>query len=165
MLLVVSRDLNMPNMRFHSRSWISGAALFGFMIPPASAADAGAEIEAGTTYEQLTNDKPDWKSLYLDASKTFAPRQTLYGTVRETERFDLRDFELAAGYAHPLGEKWTAVIEASYSPDHNVLAEASGFGQVYWEAGGGWVLNGGGRFSSYTDKDARVLTAGVERYF
>src|SRR4051812_27874869 len=134
MLPVVSRDMNMPNMRFHSRPWISAAALFGFMIPPASAADAGAEIEAGTTYEQLTNDKPDWKSLYLDASKTFAPRQTLYGTVRETERFELRDFEVAAGYSHPFGAKWTGVIEASHSPDHNVLAAESAFGQLYWTA-------------------------------
>jgi YaiO family outer membrane protein len=136
--------------------------LLGLLVAPAAVA---AEVEAGGTYEQLTNDKPAWRSLYLDASQSFAPRQTLYGTVRETERFDLRDFELSAGYAQPLGEKWTAVIEASYSPDHHVLAESSGFGQVYWEAGGGWVLNSGGRFSSYTDTSARVLTAGVERYF
>jgi YaiO family outer membrane protein len=138
----------------------SRAVLLGLLVAQAA---VGAEIEAGGTYEHLTDDKPDWKSLYLDAMQSFAPRQTLYGTARETERFDLRDFELAAGYAHPLGARWTAVIEASYSPDHHVLAETSGFGQVHWTAGG-WVLNGGGRFSSYTDKDTRVWTAGVERY-
>src|SRR4030095_9631750 len=98
----------MRNAALYSRSWISGAVLFGLLVPPATAVKA----EAGATYEQLTNDKPDWKSLYLDAMQTFAPRQTLYGTVRETERFDLRDFELAAGYAHPFGAQWTAVIEA-----------------------------------------------------
>ena len=135
--------------------------MFGLLAPPA----AGVEAEAGATYEQLTNDNPDWRSLYLDVMQTFAPRQTLYGTVRETERFDLRDFELAAGYTHPFGEKWTAAIEASHSPDHNVLAENSVFGQLHWAAGGGWVLNGGARFSSYRDSDTRVLTAGVERYF
>ena len=151
----------MRNAVAYSRSWISGAVLIGLLVPPAGA----VEIEAGATYEHLTNDNPDWRSLYLDAMQPFAPRQTLYGTVRETERFDLRDFELAAGYAHPFGASLTAVIETSYSPDHNVLAENSVFGQLYWTVGGGWVLNGGGRFSSYTDSDARVLTAGVERYF
>jgi YaiO family outer membrane protein len=146
-------SMHLPSLR---------GVLLGLLVAPAA---VGAEIEAGGTYEQLTDDKPDWKSLYLDAMQAFAPRQTLYGAARETERFDLRDFELSAGYAHPLGAQWTAVIEASYSPDHHVLAEASGFGQLYWVAGGGWVLNGGGRFSSYTDEDARVLTAGVDRYF
>ena len=135
--------------------------LFGLVVPPAIA----DEVEAGATYERLTNDKPDWRSVYLDATHTFAPRQTLYGTARETERFDLRDFELAAGYAHPFAENWTAVIEASHSPDHHVLADTSAFGQLYWAARAGWVLNGGARFSSYTDSDSRVLTAGVERYF
>ena len=143
------------------RSWIYGTALLGCLVPPAAAVEA----EAGATYEHLTNDKPEWRSLYLDAMQAFAPRQTLYGTLRETERFDLRDFELAAGYTHPLGEKWTATIEASHSPDHNVLAENSFFGQLHWVVGGGWVLSGAARFSSYTDTDTRVLSAGVERYF
>jgi len=137
------------------------AILLGLFVRPVAAAEA----EAGATYEDLTNDKPAWKSLYLDAAHTFAPRQTLYGTIREAERFDLRDFEVAAGYAHPFGEKWTTVIEASLSPDHNVLAEGSAFAQVYWVAGAGWVLNGGARFSEYTDSSARVLTAGVEKHF
>ena len=137
------------------------AVLFGTFVQP----DWALESEAGATYENLTDDKPPWKSLYLDATQTFAPRQTLYATMRETERFDLRDFEISTGYAHPFGENWTAVIEASYSPDHHVLPEDSFFAQLYWVAGGGWVLNGGARLSEYTGPDARVLTAGVEKHF
>src|SRR5262245_29094081 len=151
---------SMRKIPFDSPSWVSGAVLLGLLVAPAAAVEA----EAGATYEHLTNDQPDWRSLYLDASQTFAPRQTLYGTVRETERFALRDVELAAGYAHPFGAKWTTVIEASYSPDHNVLPESSVFGQLFREAGGGWVFNGGARFNTYTGSDARTLSAGVERY-
>ena len=143
------------------RSCLLAAMLFGVLVRTAAALEA----EAGATYESLSNDKPDWKSLYLDATHTFAPRQTLYGTVRETERFELRDFEFSAGYAQPFGKNWTAVVEASFSPDHRVLAENSFFGQVYWVTGGGWVLNAGARFSEYTDSDTRLLTAGVERHF
>ena len=45
-----------------------------------------------------------------------------------------RDFELAAGYAHPLGEKWSAVMEASYSPDHHVLAADPHVSAALWSA-------------------------------
>lgn len=128
-------------------------------------AAAALELEAGTTHERLTNDRPDWNSLYLEAAHDLAPRRTLYGWVREVERFDLRDSELAAGYYHPFDPSWTALVEASYSPDHNVLAEASALGQLSWAGGGGWVLSGGARFSRYTENGTRLLTAGVERYF
>ena len=146
----------MSNLRF-----LPAGLMLGLLARSASALEA----EAGGTLEQLTNGQPDWMSLYLDATHTLAPRQTLYGTIRETERFDLRDFEISAGYAHPIGKQWTAVVEGSVSPDHHVLPASSIFGQVYWALAGGWTLNGGARFSEYTGADARVLTAGVERYF
>jgi len=161
----------MPEMRVARAMWVACSArtttralfagLFGIVVQPAWALEA----ESGVTYERLTEDKPSWKSVYADVTHTFSPRQTLYATVRETDRFDLRDFEISSGYAQPFGEKWTAVIEASFSPDHNVLPENSFFGQLYWVAGDGWVLNAGARLSEYTGPDARVLTAGVEKHF
>jgi YaiO family outer membrane protein len=141
--------------------WLWAALLLGIIAPPVAA----LETEAGGAYEHLTGGKPDWKSVYLEAAHSFAPRQALYGMLRQTERFDLRDREVSAGYAHPFGSQWTGVIEASHSPEHNVLPEKSLFGQVYWSARGGWVLNGGARFNQYSSTDTRILTAGVERYF
>ena len=130
------------------------------------AGPAGAlELEGGVTHERLTNDRPDWNSVYLEAAHHFAPRRTLYGLLRETERFDFRDTEIAAAYYHPLDAKWTGLIEASYSSDHNVLPESSVLGHLSWAPGGGWVLSGGLRFSEYTDNGARVAMGGVERYF
>lgn len=123
------------------------------------------DLEGGFTHERLTNDRPDWTSVYVEAAHDFAPRRTLYGLLRETERFDLRDTEIAAGYYHPFDVSWVGLIEASYSPDHNVLPEASVLGHLSWVAGSGWVLSGGARFSDYTDNGSRVLMAGVERYF
>jgi YaiO family outer membrane protein len=130
----------------------------------AGRADA-LELEGGLTHEQLTNDRPDWNSLYVEAAHDFAPRQTLYGLLRETERFDLRDSEIAAAYYHPFDADWTGLIEASYSPNHNVLPEASVLGHLSWAAGSGWVLSGGTRFSEYTQNGTRVVMGGVERYF
>ena len=123
------------------------------------------ELEGGFSHEQLTKDRPDWSSVYLEAAHEFAPRQTLYGLLREVERFDLRDTEITAGYYHPLGANWTALVEASHSPDHNVLPRGSLFGHLAWAAGSGWVWSGGLRYNEYTLNDTRVLMGGVERYF
>ena len=127
---------------------------------------AGAlELEGGLTHERLTKDRPDWSSVYLEAAHDLAPRRTLYGLLRRTERFDLRDTEFAAGYYHPFDANWTALVEASYSPDHNVLPESSALGHISWARAGGWVLSGGLRVSEYTENGARVAMAGIERYF
>lgn len=143
------------------RPCLLAALLLGILGRPAAA----FETEVGISYDRLTNDKPDWRSVYFEGAHAFAPRQTLYGALRETERFDLRDRELSAGYAHPFGTDWTAVVEASHSPQHNVLPDKSLFGQLYWAAGRGWVLNAGARLNEYTDTNTRILTAGLERYF
>ena len=135
--------------------------LLALIAGPASA----LEIEGGFTKETLDHGKPDWKSIYLEAAHDLAKRQTVYGGVRETERFDFRDTELAAGYYHPFTEHSTAQVEGSHSSSHNVLPENSLFGAASWELSKGWVASGGLRYNQYTDNDSRVLNAGLERYF
>ena len=123
------------------------------------------EMEAGLTKENLDHGKPDWKSIYLEAAHDLAKRQTLYGAVRETERFNFRDTEFNAGYYHPFSEHFTGQVEASHSPEHNVLPENALFAAAYWELSKGWVASGGARYNQYTDNDSRVLNGGIERYF
>jgi YaiO family outer membrane protein len=135
--------------------------LLAFVSAPAPALD----MEVGLSHENLDNGKPDWTSAYMEAAQEFAPRQTLYGHLRQTERFDFRDSELAAGYYHPLSPQWTGLVEGSFSPEHHVLPESSLFAQLSWQFGGGWVASGGARYNSYTDSDARTLSLGLERYF
>ena len=135
--------------------------LLAFFASPAVA----LEMEGGFTHETLTNGKPDWKSLYLEAAHDLAKRQTIYGGARETERFDFRDTEVAAGYYHPFTERFTAQVEGSHSSSHNVLPENSLLGAASWELAKGWVASGGMRYNQYTDNDSRVLSAGLERYF
>jgi YaiO family outer membrane protein len=131
----------------------------------AQAQDAFLDLEAGGTYEHLSNGRDPWSSVYLEAAKQLAPRQTLYGGVRETERFSFRDSELGLGYSQPLGAKWTAVLEGTYSSQHNVLAENSLYGQLAWAAPEGWVFSGAARRSEYTTSTVNLLIGGVERYW
>lgn len=121
-------------------------------------------MEGGLTHERLSRDLPDWNSAYLEAAYDLAPGQTVYGHIREADRFDLRDTELSAGYYHPFGP-FTALVDGSYSPDHHVLPEWSLLGQLSWRVGGGWVASGGWRHNEYSSGSARVLIAGLERYF
>lgn len=150
------------------------ASLLLFALAPAAAfaqsADSGiklrmSEIELGASRERLSGGRPDWSSLSLEGLHRFAPRQTLYGGVRETERFSLRDSEVWAGYYHPLSPTWTAQVEASASGEHRVLAKHSLFGQLSKQLPGGWGISAGLRHSEYTASRVDVLVLGAERYW
>ena len=123
------------------------------------------EAEAGFSHEQLTNNNADWNSVYLEATHGFAPRQTLYGALRQVERFDLSDSQIEAGYYHPLTGRLTGHIEGNASPDHNVLPKGSLFGELALGLGAGWVVSGGVRKSEYAASGTRIITASLERYF
>lgn len=149
------------------------AAFLLLALAPAAAlaqsADDGlrlrmSEVELGASRERLSGGRPAWTGLSLEGAHNFAPRQTLYGGVRETERFGLRDTELSAGYYHPIGRTWTALVEASASSGQ-VLAKHSLFGQLSKELPGGWSLNAGLRHSEFTRSGVDLLVLGAERYW
>jgi len=123
------------------------------------------DLEGGSSYERLTNGQPDWKSVYLEGAHTFAPRQTLYGALREVERFDLHDGQIEAGYYHPFSSRLTGHVEGNASPQHNFLPMSSLFGELALELSRGWVASGGYRHNEYTATHTRILSAGLERYF
>ena len=123
------------------------------------------EAEAGISHERLTNNNADWKSAYVEAAHTFAPRQTLFAALREVERFDLKDSQVEAAYYQPLSQRLTGHIEANASPEHHVLAKGSLFGELALQLDAGWVASGGVRKSQFTATSARVISAGLERYF
>lgn len=124
-----------------------------------------SEIELGITRERLSGARPDWRSVYLEGAHTLAPRRTVYGGVRQTERFGLRDSEESIGYYHPLAPDWNALVEASVSEQHRVLAKYSLFGQLSKQLPEGWALSLGLRHSEYNLTGVNLIVAGVERYW
>lgn len=123
------------------------------------------EAEAGFSHEKLTNNNADWRSVYVEAAHSFVPRQTLYGALREVERFDLKDSQVEAAFYQPLSQRLTGHIEGNASPEHNVLPKGSLFGELALQLDAGWVASGGARKSEYTATSTRVITGGLERYF
>jgi YaiO family outer membrane protein len=142
-----------------ARAWLlAGLALW------AGAAHA-QEIEAGFSRETLTGGRPDWESRYLEGAYRFGERQTLYGQLRETERFGLRDTEVMAGLYLPLSRSWTALVEASGSETHRVLPHSSIYGELHLEFLRGWGAKAGLRRSKFTNAEVDVRVLGFERYF
>jgi YaiO family outer membrane protein len=123
------------------------------------------EVEAGFSHENLSSGYDDWRSVYLEGARHFAPGKTLYGMVRETKRFGLRDLQATAGLYHPAGEHWTALVEASSAPQHRVLPRYSVFAQMRRALPAGWGAALGYRYSEYNDTRASTLVVDLERYF
>lgn len=107
------------------------------------------ETELGQTYDSLNHGYADWHSTYLDILENAGDGKTIYGTVRETERFSLTDQELLAGAYYPLDSRWTALIEANLSPSHKVLPESSELLQIQRALSQGWGVHLGVRHTEY----------------
>jgi YaiO family outer membrane protein len=136
-----------------------------FSSPLLASERPNAEIELGISHENLDNGYSDWRGLYLEGKKDFAPRQTFYVRLDRTERFDQRDTQLLAGYYHPLGDRTTGVVEASISGTHRILPEWSTLVQLEQQLGQGFGLQGGYRRTEYhaDSVDQGIFTA--EQYW
>lgn len=123
------------------------------------------EAELGYSHYTLDNGYAGWTSTYLDAEHRFAPHHALYGELRSTRRYDLTDREVSGGYTLPLGQRWSALVEASTSPDHHFLPQASLSGQLQAAFADGWDIQGRLRHArySYISLNQTVLTG--ERYW
>ena len=123
------------------------------------------EIEGGFTSEQLTNNYDDWSSTYLNVAKKLEKGKTVYGGLRETNRFNLKDNEATLGYYHPLDKKWMVHLEGLSSTTHKVLPRWALFGGIIRGFPGGWVLNLGFRRTEYNNSQINLGVATLERYF
>lgn len=126
------------------------------------------EMELGQSYDDLNRGYADWRSTYLDGVHKTADGKTLYGGVRETERFSLSDRELLAGMYYPLDGRWTALAEANFSPSHKVLPQWSALMQIQRTFGHGWGVHLGARHTKYQNDDTIRINRGnftIERYW
>lgn len=122
-------------------------------------------IELGYGRESLTNNYADWTNTYLLGSRKLGERQTLYGGLRETNRYGLADSEAHAGLYFPMGATWSGVVEGSYSGTHEVLPQSSVYGELQKILQGGWGLGLGMRHNEFTTTASNVVSVLAERYW
>ena len=124
------------------------------------------ELELGKSVEHLTGGRGDWRSTHLNGKLgNGETRQTYFWRLRNTERFGLADDELAVGTYQPFGRVWGAMVEASASPTHHVLAKTTLLAQLERRFDNGWGAQLGYRRSQYSLGGTDLAIATVERYF
>lgn len=143
------------------------AALLSPLTSHASGLPQGManDVEAGVTHDALGNGYANWNSVYIDGSHRFGERNTVYGELRETQRFNLTDREISGGYYYPLAETWTSLVEASVSPEHHVLPKSSVFGQLKMTLDDGWNVQAGLRHNEYNTAATDLMVLTGERYW
>lgn len=138
----------------------------GALSVAAAANDMNAtQVEAGFTRDYLDRGYADWSSTYIEAENKLAERQVVYGMLRETNRFAQKDSELQAGYYHPLGKQWTALVEGNASSTHLVLPKYSVLGQIQYAFDEGWGAHLALRHTEYDYALTNLGILTLERYW
>jgi YaiO family outer membrane protein len=123
------------------------------------------QIELGASYDHLSKNKGFWRAEYLSFEHRFAPRQLVYATFLQTERFRFNDGQFLLGGYYPLSPKLTLNLEGNVSPSPQVLASNSIMASLQGGLGQGWFLTGGFRHSEYGTGPLQQGFATLESYF
>ena len=123
------------------------------------------DVSINYSFESLTNNRGDWQEARIDFVHRFTKRQVLYGTYRETDRFNLRDREARIGVYQPLSTRWTLNAEASASPTSRVLPRWSGALGVERSLGSGWIGKSGYRRTERENAKVNTTHFGVDKYW
>lgn len=123
------------------------------------------ELEAGFTYEHLTEGYAEWKSVALEGEWLYAPRRLVYSKARLTERFSRGDEEVALGTYQPLGSLYDCQLEVNGSPSYEILPKYSLFGGITRKLPDKWDASLGARHSEYSATYSNLYSAVLGRYF
>jgi len=122
-------------------------------------------LTAGFTYESLSNDRGNRTETRLAGAYHFDTSKVLYAGLRRTDHFGNRDTEVSLGGYYPFGEKWTANLRASISPDATVLPTSSVAARLHRKLPGDWGFALGVRHSEYDKTTSNVAAVSIERYW
>jgi len=130
----------------------------------AAAAGLKLNLQLANTRESLTNDRGDWYEQSVAVGVDRDRRQIAYVSVRETERFGLKDREAGIGAMFEAAAGATFAVDATSSETHRVLARDSVGMQLSKSLGEGWVIGGGVKRSRYPASNSVLSNFSVEQY-
>lgn len=78
-------------------------------------------LELGGGYEALTNNFAPWTDAGFILTRTLAPRQAGVVLFHDVGRFGLHDQEGGVAWYQPFGRDLTCNVQATFSPEHQVL--------------------------------------------
>lgn len=121
------------------------------------------ELSAESSY--LSNGSPDWRYETLRVARKLSPRDVKELTLSQTQRFGLDDQQISGLYATPLSDKVTAVLSASISPSHRVLARHGADATLQYEFAPAWLAHAGLSNRRYNTVNVNQASLTLEHYF
>ena len=122
------------------------------------------QVEAGVGYDTLTNGRGHANLEYVDFQHRFAPRQLIYGSLRQTERFQLNDTQFLLGGYYPLPSGMVLNVEGNFSGTHHLVPMNSEMASLQVPISKGWFITGGLRRSQYTSSTSYQEFGTLEWY-
>lgn len=122
-------------------------------------------VEAGGEYQDLDNGLPSWKSLYVNGSYNLAENRTVYGQLRQTDRFNETDHELQAGFVLPVFTTAMLTLEGTGAPGADVLPRWSLYAELRVPLPRSYGVGVGWRHRNYADSHLNLFTLIGEKYF
>jgi YaiO family outer membrane protein len=126
--------------------------------------ERGSRVFADFSYEELSGDRPAWKSASLGYTRPLSDARRLFAGLHVEERFDTRDGQLLAAWSDRLNADWSWSLGGDFSPDAEVLPEWSVTAEAGRPLPQGWSLGLRLRHASYETSDVDTLAASVEKY-
>jgi YaiO family outer membrane protein len=81
----------------------------------------GTRASLSSSYERLSDDKGEWRTLALDVSRPLQPKLQLLLGLHAEERFGQRDWQVAAGTVHRFDGGWFAALGIDAAPGATIL--------------------------------------------
>jgi YaiO family outer membrane protein len=126
--------------------------------------EQGSRVFADLSYEELSGDRPAWKSASLGYIRPLGGARRVFAGLHLEERFDTRDEQFLVAWSDRLNDDWSYGLSADLSPDAEILPEWS----VAAEAGRALPhessLGLRLRHASYATVDVDTLATSLEKY-
>jgi len=126
--------------------------------------ERGSRVFADLSYEELSGDRPAWKSASLGYARPLAGARRIFAGLHLEERFDTRDEQFLAAWSDRLGDDWSWSLAADFSPDAEILPEWSVTAEAGRPLPQDWSLGLRLRHASHATVDVDTLAASLEKY-
>jgi YaiO family outer membrane protein len=126
--------------------------------------ERGSRVFADLSYEELSGDRPAWKSASLGYTRPLAGARRMFAGLHFEERFDTQDGQFLASWSDRLNQDWSWALAADFSPDAEILPEWSVTAEAGRPLPEAWSLGLRLRHASHETVDVDTLATSVEKH-
>jgi YaiO family outer membrane protein len=147
------------------RHFFTAAAILVISLPAlADGVERKNTVGVSLAGETLGDGVSDWSEKAVRVRRDFAPRTAAELGVSSVRRFGRADTQLAAGVTWPMGQKFVASVDGSYSSTHRILPRHAFGGALQYEFRPAWLIRGGVKRTRYAQDKVSQGVLALEHY-